>query len=108
MVGSLLEGCYPTELIAGGLGEIAELGAFAEADHRGAVQVDLHSSVGGVEGALERPGRLLGNAHSVWGSQPSSTSISGSTVSMSLQGTGGSLLAVSAGGNPRWPREVSG
>jgi len=51
-----------SRLVADGLGEVAELGAFAEVDHRAAVQVDLDGGVAGVDGVLGRPGGLLGEA----------------------------------------------
>jgi hypothetical protein len=48
--------------VADGLGEIAELGTLAGVDHAGAVQVDLDRGGAGVDGVLERPGGLLGEA----------------------------------------------
>jgi hypothetical protein len=44
------------------LGEVAELGALGEIDDWAVIHVDLHGGGGGVDGVLERPGGLLGEA----------------------------------------------
>jgi hypothetical protein len=52
----------PAELLADGLGKGAELLAFAEVDDDAVVPLDLDRGVGGVDGAGERPGWLVGEA----------------------------------------------
>src|SRR6266540_6498195 len=71
----------PAELVGGLAGQVAELLAFDEVDDRLAlVEVDGDDGVGGVQGVLERPGWLLGDAHLGVGSQPSSSAMSSATV----------------------------
>jgi hypothetical protein len=52
---------------------MAELGALAEVDHAGGVQVDLGRGGAGGDGVLERPGGLLGEADLASGWQASSS-----------------------------------
>ena len=56
-------GWLPAELLADGLGEVAELGALTDVDDRVVVAgLHLDGGVVAVDGVLERPGGLLGEA----------------------------------------------
>src|SRR6266545_7334382 len=53
----------PAELGAGGLGQVAERLALPEEDHRPVLQVQGGGGMVGVDRELQRPARLVGQAH---------------------------------------------